>query len=95
MLLSGLALACSHSPTPHNKERTPMKPTKKVIFIDWNALEWTFYDTETNEYEVGTMNKPTFSSVKDALYPYGLGVGRTKTVIVEKSIAVCEGYDLK
>ena len=72
-----------------------MSPPRKVVFIDWNALEWTFYDTETNEYEVGSMDEPTFASVKDALYPYGLGVGRTKTVITERSIAVCQGYELK
>lgn len=72
-----------------------MKPTKKIIFIDWNALEWTFYDTETNEYEVGTMSWPTFASVKDALCLHGIGVGRTKAVIAERSIAVCEGYELK
>ena len=72
-----------------------MKPTKKVIFIDWNALEWTFFDTETNNYEIGTMDEPTFSSVKDVLELYGNGVGRTKNVITERSIAVCEGYELK
>ena len=72
-----------------------MKPTKKVIFIDWNALEWTFFDTETNNYEIGTMDEPTFASVKDVLELYGIGVGRTKNVITERSIAVCEGYELK
>ena len=50
---------------------------------------------ETLELLDLTMDEPTFASVKDVLELYGIGVGRTKNVITERSIAVCEGYELK